>query len=322
MASVYIPVQNSEEEVRVVLDQLPRDASDILDILKAEQAPLDLWLIIAREYFKQGKIEQFRQILEEGSSSDIDEYYADVKYERIAILNALGAYYSYLGKTETKNREKEEQFISATRYYNKASRIDMHEPSTWVGKGQLLLAKGEIDNALQAFKIVLDTAPDNVPALLGQASVEFNRGRFSESLQLYKRALQVFPGCPAAVRLGIGLCRYKLGQLDKARQAFDRVLQLDPDNVEALVALGIMDLQANDCKYTSVLNLMIMRVGWKDSINFTSLWPSLMILHMYSYRNEERNGQNAAGIRDLSLLRISLKLFGQSLFFHRPALSC
>lgn len=47
MASVYIPVQNSEEEVRVALDQLPRDASDILDILKAEQAPLDLWLIIA-----------------------------------------------------------------------------------------------------------------------------------------------------------------------------------------------------------------------------------------------------------------------------------
>lgn len=47
MACVYIPVQNSEEEVRVALDQLPRDASDILDILKAEQAPLDIWLIIA-----------------------------------------------------------------------------------------------------------------------------------------------------------------------------------------------------------------------------------------------------------------------------------
>lgn len=47
MACVYIPVQNSEEEVRVSLDQLPRDATDILDILKAEQAPLDLWLVIA-----------------------------------------------------------------------------------------------------------------------------------------------------------------------------------------------------------------------------------------------------------------------------------
>jgi hypothetical protein len=47
MASVYIPVQGTEEEVRVALDHLPHDASDILDILKAEQAPLHLWLIIA-----------------------------------------------------------------------------------------------------------------------------------------------------------------------------------------------------------------------------------------------------------------------------------
>lgn len=246
MACVYIPVQNSEEEVRVALDQLPRDASDILDILKAEQAPLDLWLIIAREYFKQGKNLQFRQILEEGSSPEIDEYYADVRYERIAILNALGAYYSYLGKIETKQREKEEHFILATQYYNKASRIDMHEPSTWVGKGQLLLAKGEVEQAFAAFKIVLEGDRDNVPALLGQACVEFNRGRFSDSLELYKRALQVYPNCPGAVRLGIGLCRYKLGQFEKARQAFQRVLQLDPENVEALVALAIMDLQANE----------------------------------------------------------------------------
>lgn len=53
-------------------------------------------------------------------------------------MNALGAYYSYLGKIETKHREKEEHFILATQYYNKASRIDMHEPSTWVGKGEYL----------------------------------------------------------------------------------------------------------------------------------------------------------------------------------------
>ncbi|KAL8119913.1 hypothetical protein AgCh_017146 [Apium graveolens] len=245
MACVYIPVQNSEEEVRVSLDQLPRDANDILDILKAEQAPLDLWLIIAREYFKQGKVEQFRQILEEGSSPEIDEYYADVRYERIAILNALGAYYSHLGKIETK-REKEEYFIKATQYYNKASRIDMHESSTWVGKGQLLLAKGDLDQASAAFRIVLDGDREHVPALLGQACVQFSRGKYLESLELYKRALQVNPECPAAVRLGIGMCRYKLGQHEKAKQAFQRVLQLDPENVEALVALGILDLQINE----------------------------------------------------------------------------
>ncbi|KAF2304094.1 hypothetical protein GH714_027132 [Hevea brasiliensis] len=181
MASVYIPVQNSEEEVRVALDQLPRDASDILDILKAEQAPLDLWLIIAREYFKQGKLDQFRQILEEGSSH-----------------------------------------------------------------GQLLLAKGELEQASNAFKIVLEGDRDNVSALLGQACVEYNRGHYSDSLVSYKRALQVYPNCPGAVRLGIGHCYYKMGNFKKASQAFERVLQLDPENVEALVALAILDLQTNE----------------------------------------------------------------------------
>eukprot|EP00250_Pteridium_aquilinum_P010972 c19754_g1_i1 orf=803-4069(-) len=248
MACVYIPVQNSSEEVRVDLDQLPRDAADILDILKAEQAPLNLWLVFAREYFKQGKIKEFLQILEEGSSPEIDEYYSDVKYDRIAILNALGAYYSNLGKVETKQREREEYFIRATHYYNKASRIDQDEPTTFVGKGQLLLAKGDLDQSSEVFKIVIDGRPDNVPALLGQACVEFNRGRFQESLELYKRALRAHPHCPAAVRLGLGICRYRLGQTKKARQAFERVLQLDPENVEALVALGVMDLNTNEAE--------------------------------------------------------------------------
>ncbi|CAA6659094.1 unnamed protein product [Spirodela intermedia] len=251
---VHIPVQNSAEEVEVALDQLPRDASDILDILKAEQAPLDIWLIIAREYFKQGKIEQFRQILEEGSSPEIDEYYADVKYERIAILNALAAFHTYLARCE--RSRKDEHFRTATQYYNRASRIDKDEPSTYIGKGQLCLAKREFSQAGEYFNIVLGGDQKNVSALVGQACVEFNRGELSygeasrvhylESLNFYKRALQAYPHCPAVVRFGIGLCRYKLGQFEKARQAFLRVLQLDPENVDALVAIGIMELHTSE----------------------------------------------------------------------------
>ncbi|KAG0580584.1 hypothetical protein KC19_4G184500 [Ceratodon purpureus] len=246
MACVYIPVQNTSEEVRVALEQLPADATDILDILKAEQAPLNLWLTFAREYFKQGKVVEFLQILEEGSSPEIDEYYSDVKYDRIAILNALGAYYTNLGRVEAKQREKDEHFIRATQYYNKASRIDQDEASTWVGKGQLLVAKGELEQAQEVFKIVLDGQRDNVAALLGQACVQFNSGRFQDALKLYKRALQIHPQCPASVRLGLGLCRVRLGEFKKAQQAFDRVLQLDGNNVEALVASGILDLNSGE----------------------------------------------------------------------------
>ncbi|KAL6554301.1 hypothetical protein OROMI_019974 [Orobanche minor] len=110
-----------------------------------------------REYFKQGKVEQFKQILEEGSSPEIDGYYADVRYEGIAISNALGAYYSYLGKIETKHREKEDCFIQATKYYNKASNIDMHEPSTWIAKVSRRQDAGNILTTLDVIKSISDS---------------------------------------------------------------------------------------------------------------------------------------------------------------------
>lgn len=37
--------------------------------------------------------------------------------------------------------------------------------------GQLLLAKGDVEQAFNTFKIVLDGDPDNVPALLGQVFI-------------------------------------------------------------------------------------------------------------------------------------------------------
>jgi RNA polymerase-associated protein CTR9 len=85
-----------------------------------------------------------------------------------------------------------------------------------------------------------------VAALLGQACVQFNSGRFQEALKLYKKVLQIHPQCPALVRLRLGLCRVRMQEFKKAQQAFDRMLQLDGNNVEALVASGILDLNSSE----------------------------------------------------------------------------
>jgi len=45
--AIMIPVRDSEELVRVNLDELPKDAEEIIEILKAEFAPLDIWLKFA-----------------------------------------------------------------------------------------------------------------------------------------------------------------------------------------------------------------------------------------------------------------------------------
>jgi hypothetical protein len=45
--AILIPVHGSDESVRVNVSELPKDANDIVDILKAELAPLDVWLKFA-----------------------------------------------------------------------------------------------------------------------------------------------------------------------------------------------------------------------------------------------------------------------------------
>jgi len=43
---IYIPIHNSQEEVQIFLNDLPR-AEDLLDVLRTEQPPLDIWLALA-----------------------------------------------------------------------------------------------------------------------------------------------------------------------------------------------------------------------------------------------------------------------------------
>lgn len=58
---------------------------------------------------------------------------------------------------------------------------------------------------------------NNIPSLLGKACIAANKKDYRGALALYKKALRTNPKCPAAVRLGMGHCFYKLGRLEKAR---------------------------------------------------------------------------------------------------------
>merc|ERR1719273_737251 len=100
-----------------------------------------------------------------------------------------------------------------------------------------------MDQADQQFNFVLQNQ-NNIPSLLGKACLAFNKKDYKGALAFYKKALRTNPGCPASVRLGMGHCFLKLGNTDKARLAFERALQLDPNCVGALVGLAV--LQLND----------------------------------------------------------------------------
>lgn len=49
--SIRIPIADSSDFVEVFPDELPADVNDLLDVLKAEFAPLKIWRAAAVLYF-------------------------------------------------------------------------------------------------------------------------------------------------------------------------------------------------------------------------------------------------------------------------------
>jgi len=66
----------------------------------------------------------------------------------------------------------------------------------------------------------------NVAGLLALAAFMYNQKQYKEALQTYRRALSDHPGCPAEVRVGIGACQLKLGNIVSAQAAFERTIVL------------------------------------------------------------------------------------------------
>ncbi|XP_018323793.1 RNA polymerase-associated protein CTR9 homolog [Agrilus planipennis] len=239
--SIEIPLRDTDEVIELYLDQLP-DGEEVLVILKQENAQLSIWVNLALEYYKQSKINDFIKILE-ASRTDANISYRDFEKDQMRALDMLAAYYVQEANREKNKDRKRELFTKATLLYTTADKIIMYDQNHLLGRAYFCLLEGDkMDQADAQFNFVLNQSPNNIPSLLGKACIAYNKKDFRGALAFYKKALRTNPNCPAEVRLGMGHCFMKLNNQDKARLAFERALQLDPQCVGALVGLAILKL--------------------------------------------------------------------------------
>lgn len=120
----------------------------------------------------------------------------------------------------------------------------MYDQKHLLGRAFYFIYEGEKwSQADSQLNFVLNQGSPSVPAYLGKACIAFNKAEYRNALGFYRKALRLQPNCPSAsVRLGIGHCFVRLGNLEKARLAFQRALDLDGESVRALVGLAILDL--------------------------------------------------------------------------------
>ena len=166
----------------------------------------------------------------------------------------LASYHVNMGKAENDKIRRDDHFYKADGLLRAAELIKQKangeepEQAPVVGRAHLELAKGNLaaaEKLVDAARSLKDGGAGNVLPLLMKARLLYDRGQFAEALQWYRRALRSQgAAAPAGVRLGIGACQYQLGNFEGARLAFERTIQLEPTNVDALVGLASVEFNA------------------------------------------------------------------------------
>ncbi len=98
-------------------------------------------------------------------------------------------------------------------------------------EGLELQQKGDLQGAIAAYQHLLQIRADVPPAHANLGVALARLGRYQEAISNYNDALK--GGENPATRLNLALAYYKLGELSRAAQEFEKVRAEQPDNVQA-----------------------------------------------------------------------------------------
>ncbi|KAH8605814.1 putative Tetratricopeptide repeat [Trypanosoma vivax] len=139
---------------------------------------------------------------------------------------------------------------SISSYMADVSSSHMHNAVVLYLEGLAAMASGTgLQTASVKFEEASRADPHFVIARLGLAAVHYYRGHYKESFSQYRVVLQTLGSkAPPIVRVGMGLCAYRLNRLDYAQKMLERALEVNSDDELALLVLLVIFL---DCRQMS-----------------------------------------------------------------------
>ncbi|ORX39629.1 hypothetical protein BD324DRAFT_614410 [Kockovaella imperatae] len=244
------------------------DVVDVLpDLLTDYAAELKDWTKMASEHWRQGRIRKAQDLLERGilffkgghgrpsdpfALLNLHSMMAHLHLSMARTAPKMAFQYAKYDKVDPKTPTKEWHFKEAAANLNSADSalhasgesLDNAPSSLAMGKILLYLGRNEPKTAAVMVERLLSRQPNNVLALLVQARLQFSRRAYESAFQTYTKLITYHPNMLPDPRIGLGLCAWSLGVKDRARAAWNRALQRDPQSWVALLLLGLASLNA------------------------------------------------------------------------------
>ncbi|KAF8585877.1 RNA polymerase II-associated protein [Ramaria rubella] len=278
--SIDIELGGAQEVISIDLDGLDPNPDDVLDLLKEGNCKVWMWTKLAGEYWRRGWLDAAEKLALAG---------VDL-FKSLQATSSLPPVYTLLANIRmAKARQAPKMRLDGARrdiiseplkdvYYQEAAgflndaaavvnEVGEDESSTivaFLSRGILQLAQRNLENAQVSFDGVLSRSPTNLVALMGKARVFYAQRKYQPALKLFQDVLKLNPKCVPDPRIGIGLCLWALGNREKAKAAWKRSLDVNPDEWPAQLLLGLEQLnQSKDWNRSEASRAQAAQTGYK-----------------------------------------------------------
>ncbi|KAI0084919.1 RNA polymerase II-associated protein [Irpex rosettiformis] len=245
---------SGQEIITVDLDNLDADPDDLLDVLKESKSKVSVWLKLATEYWRRGSLEPAEKLAQGAVTFFRSNYiklscppiYALLANLQIARARRAPKLIIQEPRQDDMRKEmsREECYREAARFMNVGENIIdetgvQRTSLNFLTRGVLQLGTQSMDDALRTFDGVLSKQPTNIVASLGKARIFYARRQYPQALRLFQNVLKHKPNCDPDPRIGIGLCLWAMDHKEKAKMAWERSLEVNPDSWPAQLLLGL-----------------------------------------------------------------------------------
>ncbi|KAJ3371949.1 protein required for normal CLN1 and CLN2 G1 cyclin expression [Kappamyces sp. JEL0680] len=265
MSNERIDILLNNQVLEVDLNDLAGNEDPLIGIVSQDPSNHGLFLRFAFEYHSRGMNREFEKFLLAGKSQ-AQVHRLNHSDRHVLLLNCLAGYYIDAAKNLKEGealpscnasgaaRSASILLRQAAELLNDAERISRTDKFTFIGKGlrraglmpanilQMNAKPGVRDeNVLNNYKAALKLDANFIPALIGLGNFYFESENFKMALNYYQRVLTTKPDIVPDVRIPIGICFSYLNMNDEAALAFERALERDPGNVNAMLLLSLLE---------------------------------------------------------------------------------
>jgi len=226
--------------------------------------------------------------------------YTGITTTYTAVNKESGEKETFPSKAQMDLMVKAGQYKDASAEVSKSKRSSVIKNIAWI-----LVEKGEVESAMEAVKEARKIDPKDVNMLLTEANLLLKLEKKDEFVALMEEAISQDP-TNASLYFNVGVINQEQGNIEKAKEYYNKAIEIDANYVDAYVNLGSAILE-KDKEFVEEMNKNLSNFKKYDAIKSQQLALYKEVLPIYEKARTLKTAKDKK--EDLDIVRTLMSMY-------------